>query len=185
MTATIVDNFPWMLQFTLKEEGGYSDDPNDYGGATNYGITQGEYNRYRYGKGLPARSVAYITVDEYTDIYRTGYYNLVGGPNFNKSLSCVLFDYAVNCGVSRSVKTLQGLVGVTPDGVCGHMTINEVLYYCSKGHLNNLIASVLENRKQYYLAIVAYDPSQKVFEADWLGRVSRNAQYVGVQVPGL
>src|SRR5437764_12748637 len=40
------DNFGTCLAFTLKEEGGYSDDPADPGGATNMGITLATYRQW-------------------------------------------------------------------------------------------------------------------------------------------
>ena len=40
------DNFDACLAFTLKEEGGYSDNPADPGGATNMGITLATYRQW-------------------------------------------------------------------------------------------------------------------------------------------
>jgi hypothetical protein len=40
------DNFDTCLAFTLKEEGGYSDNPADPGGATNMGITLATYRQW-------------------------------------------------------------------------------------------------------------------------------------------
>ncbi|WP_346656139.1 glycosyl hydrolase 108 family protein [Bradyrhizobium sp. dw_78] len=48
--------FAICLPFTLKQEGGNSDDPHDPGGRTHKGIIQREYDKYRRSKGLPLRS---------------------------------------------------------------------------------------------------------------------------------
>ena len=40
------DNFDTCLAFTLQEEGGYSDNPADPGGATNMGITLATYRQW-------------------------------------------------------------------------------------------------------------------------------------------
>ena len=49
--------FDEALKFVLKQEGGYSNHPADKGGATNKGIIQSVYNRYRRDKNLSIRSV--------------------------------------------------------------------------------------------------------------------------------
>lgn len=43
-----------LTPFILKWEGGFVNDPDDLGGATNMGVTFGTYQTYRKAKGLPA-----------------------------------------------------------------------------------------------------------------------------------
>ena len=45
------------LVFTLKWEGGFTNNPLDPGGPTNFGIIQSRYDQYRNAKKLPRRSV--------------------------------------------------------------------------------------------------------------------------------
>ena len=45
------DLFKRALQFVLKWEGGYVNNPNDKGGATNKGITQNTYNAWLKSNG--------------------------------------------------------------------------------------------------------------------------------------
>ena len=47
-------------------------------GETNKGITHNTYNSYRRSKGLPIRSVKYITNDEVRDIYYNNYFKASG-----------------------------------------------------------------------------------------------------------
>jgi lysozyme family protein len=42
----MADGFDACLAFTLREEGGYVDDPADPGGATNMGITLATYRQW-------------------------------------------------------------------------------------------------------------------------------------------
>jgi lysozyme family protein len=42
----MADMFDACLAFTLREEGGYVDDPADIGGATNMGITLASYRQW-------------------------------------------------------------------------------------------------------------------------------------------
>ena len=46
-----------LAPFILKWEGGFVNDPDDLGGATNMGITIATYRVYRKRKGLPEPTV--------------------------------------------------------------------------------------------------------------------------------
>ena len=97
------ENFEKMLKFVLQREGGYVNDPNDLGGETNKGITHNTYNSYRRSKGLPTRSVKYITDDEVRDIYYNNYFKASGADKIeNLQLASYVFDTAVNMGVARA-----------------------------------------------------------------------------------
>ena len=56
--------FDKALAFTLKWEGGYSNNPNDPGGATMKGVIQKTYDDYRKSKGLPLQGVKAISDSE-------------------------------------------------------------------------------------------------------------------------
>lgn len=102
------ENFEKMLKFVLQSEGGYVNDPNDLGGETNKGITHNTYNSYRRSKGLPTRSVKYITDDEVRDIYYNNYFKASGADKIeNPQLASYVFDTAVNMGVSRAKSFLD------------------------------------------------------------------------------
>lgn len=102
------ENFEKMLKFVLQSEGGYVNDPNDLGGETNKGITHNTYNSYRRSKGLPTRSVKYITDDEVRDIYYNNYFKASGADKIeNPQLAFYVFDTAVNMGVSRAKSFLD------------------------------------------------------------------------------
>ena len=107
-------NFDKMLQFVLKPEGGYINDPNDLGGETNKGITYKTYNAYRKSKNLPARSVKYIIDSEVKEIYYNNYYKAVGADKIKKTkLAAIMFDTAVNMGVSKAKTFLQKSISNT------------------------------------------------------------------------
>ena len=68
--------FKSALQFVLKWEGGYVNNENDKGGATNYGITQNTYNNWLKSKGLAYKDVRDITRAEIENIYYKNYWLL-------------------------------------------------------------------------------------------------------------
>jgi hypothetical protein len=93
--------YPKMLKFILAREGGYSNRATDKGGETNKGITHSTYDSYRRSKGLPKRSVKYITNEEVEDIYYNNYYKASGADKIeNPRLALYVFDTAINMGVS-------------------------------------------------------------------------------------
>src|SRR5271157_422107 len=67
--------FEESLDFVLKAEGGYVDNPLDKGSPTNKGITQNVYDNFRVNRTLPSptRSVLYIDNLEVQEIYNKEY----------------------------------------------------------------------------------------------------------------
>lgn len=106
-----MDTFEKALKFTLQWEGGYVNNPNDSGGATNKGITQRVYDEYLVNKGLPPFSVRNILQKEVEDIYKELYWNKIGADILDPKLAIAAFDFAVNSGVT----TAKGLLAKHPD----------------------------------------------------------------------
>jgi lysozyme family protein len=100
--VTLKDNFLHCLQMTLIWEGGYTDNPSDPGGKTNWGITWKEYNRYRRSKGLKIRTVRFLTRDEMHEIYKTNYWDSMKCDDLPIGVDHAVFDLAVNNGVGRA-----------------------------------------------------------------------------------
>jgi lysozyme family protein len=104
------ENYAASLAAVLKFEGGYVNHPRDPGGATNKGVTQNTYNSWRKRQGLPAQSVKNITQAEVESIYRRDYWDAVRGDDLPSGVDLATFDYAVNSGVGRAVRSLQGVL---------------------------------------------------------------------------
>ncbi len=101
--------FETALAFVLRWEGGYSDHPQDPGGATNYGITQRTYDAWRKRQGLPTRPVREISMEEVQAIYRDRYWKPLPARYAEKdpALALALFDFAVNSGVGTARRALR------------------------------------------------------------------------------
>jgi lysozyme family protein len=112
-----------VLAFTYKEEGGYGNDPHDPGGATNLGIIQVEYDKYRLAKKLATRSVRYIDRSEADEIYTKSYWDKVDGDELPAGIDLVVYDYGVNSGPGRAIEYAQRILGVGVDGVMGPITL--------------------------------------------------------------
>lgn len=97
----------------IKVEGGFVDDPNDSGGATNYGITEAVARSFGYTgnmRDLP-RETAF-------DIYAARYWDAVFADSIvevSESVTAEVVDTAVNMGVSRAGKFMQRALNVLND----------------------------------------------------------------------
>ena len=98
-------NFDDCLIRLLKDEGGYSNDPADSGGPTNFGITLADYQKYIDRAGT-AFDVKGMTVDQAKDIYRTKYWNALDCDSLTSGVDYTCFDYGVNSGLGRPRKAL-------------------------------------------------------------------------------
>lgn len=99
--------FKKALAFVLKWEGGYVNNPNDKGGATNKGITQYTYNSWLVSQGKPRKDVKFITQQEVEEIYYKNYWLKANCNNMSKIFAVICFDTAVNMGVGRVTEFLK------------------------------------------------------------------------------
>lgn len=116
--------FDYCVKRVLVEEGGEVNDSRDPGGHTNLGITQDTLAHARLVlPGLPA-SVADLTRSDALLIYETMYWKPIHGDELPLGMALLLFDAAVNQGVSRATTFLQQACNVTVDGTFGRHTLN-------------------------------------------------------------
>lgn len=106
----LMTNFDRAMVHIRKWEGGYVDDPNDPGGATNKGVTIGTFTRWRESRGLPTPTkddLRNLTDAEATQIYRDWYWLASGADKLAWPLALVQMDTAVNAGVGRANEMLD------------------------------------------------------------------------------
>jgi lysozyme family protein len=156
--------FDACMPFIFKAEGGYSDTPGDSGGPTNFGITLATLKAYDGNQALTADDVKKLAPATATEIYRTAYWNRMQCGALPAGLDLEVFDFGVNSGPAESVKTLQKIVGVTPDGSIGPITLAAV------GQLNaaDLVARFAQARLAFYQSL-----NKPEFEQGWTTRVAQ------------
>ena len=154
------ENYAQALKQVLKYEGGFSDHPADPGGATMKGITQAVYDSWRKANNLPAQSVRNISDSEVASIYKNLYWDKICGDDLPSGVDFAVFDYAVNSGVSKAAKTLQGVVGVTQDGVIGPATIQAAKTY---------VAMAVTNKRLAFMQSLSIWPT---FGKGWAARIA-------------
>lgn len=161
----MIRNFSVALQHTLKEEGGFSDHPQDPGGATMKGITLNVYREYKRNPHLTPVDLKAIPEDEVEAIYRKKYWNACQCDVLPSGVDVCVFDTAVNSGPGRAAKILQECVGATPDGSIGAGTLAAL----GKADPKLVILDYI-NKRQSYLESLKTFP---VFGKGWTARVSR------------
>ena len=110
-------NFEAAFDLLITHEGGFSNHPDDPGGATMYGIT--EVVARAEGYTGPMRE---LTLDFAKQVYRKRYWDACRCDQMPDVLRYPLFDAAVNSGPGQAIKWLQSAIGVKADGVIGPMT---------------------------------------------------------------
>jgi uncharacterized protein (TIGR02594 family) len=136
------DHFERALAHVLEMEGGYTEDPYDPGGPTNFGITLAVFASFK-GVRLEPGNLAEVKadlkrIDEETvrEIYRRRCCQPAGCAELVPALALMHFDAAVNQGVGTAIRFLQEAVGAQADGEIGPETRSAIL--------RTLVGTVLE-----------------------------------------
>ena len=146
------EDFKKALNFVIQAEGGKSNHKADKGGKTNLGITQATYDEYNKKRNLPMKDVNNITENEASKIYYEDFWKKSGAKNLqDKSIGLMLFDAAVNHGVSGAKK----------------------YYEKSGGDFDKFY----QLRKEYYDNRIIEKPNQEVFHKGWINRINQLQKY--------
>ena len=165
-------------------EGGYTNNPNDSGGPTIWGITEQVARAFGYTGDMQA-----MPQDTAVNIYVQRYWVQ---PRFDQvfnvspTIAIELFDSGVNLGTSTSSKWLQRALNVlnkgatsypdmTVDGSIGAMTISSLSTFLqARGKDGETVLLRMLNSQQgmRYIEIAEANPKNETFEFGWfLNRV--------------
>ncbi len=147
---TFEDYIPVILAL----EGGYTDDPFDRGGETNFGIAKTFY---------PQEDIKNMTKERAIAIYKKDYWEAMGVEKLPEHLQLIVFDCGVNCGRKTAISLLQDVAGVLRDGIIGRVTVG--------ASREISVATYAKRRILYYKRIVKNNPTQAKFLKGWLKRV--------------
>ena len=93
------DNFSKALKFVLKWEGYLSENPDDPGGLTIFGISKRHWPKEVEEMSKLELDKALMVAQR---IYKTAYWDALDCDNLPYPEDIVIFDSGVNCGVSRA-----------------------------------------------------------------------------------
>ena len=176
-------NFGKAIDIVLKHEGGWVNNPNDSGGATNYGISlrflaeHPEIGDFDHDGDVDAEDIKNMTVDEAKEVYKNLWWNKFHYDLIvNDAVATKIFDTAVNMGSKRShIFAQQCLcdlgIKVTVDGILGPASRYSINMYCiDEEHAQNFLNQYREYQKNYYLKLIEKNPRLAVFKKGWLNR---------------
>ena len=154
----------------VEREGGFVNDPDDPGGATNYGVTI--HTMQRLGLDLTNDGVVdeddvrSMTRDRAVDIFIRHYFEKPKIAHLPEPLRASVFDMYVNAG-ANAVKILQRLVNdmgqsLVVDGVLGSKSIAavEAVYANAPEHLADAYGIA---RRNYYFRIADSRPASRKY----------------------
>lgn len=144
---------------------GYTNDPDDRGGETKYGIAE---------NANPDLNIAALDWEGAKRVYYKRYWIQGDCQDMPSRLAVLHFDGCVNHGVGRAARFLQAAVGAIVDGDIGPATLKLVNSLDEIAICNN----ICERRKKYYRDIVANNPSQAKYLNGWLRRIQEMQEFV-------
>jgi lysozyme family protein len=189
-----MDHFTSALALVLKNEGGFIDNVNDPGGATNAGISLRflrqipaenlrKYGIFKAGESLSVEDVRDLSDPQILQIYHGEFWvpaNLdLLVPLEWDDLCAYVFDMIVLHGIGQGIKLLQRAIWayylrrnynqVVDDGLLGEKTIAELSYVDDHDFLRVLATE----RAGYCRMIAALNPKEKEFLDAWIDRCFR------------
>ena len=169
-----MDRFEKIFDYLLKVEGGYTDDKNDKGGKTKYGIIEEEARDFGY-KG----DMQDLTKDFAKNIYLKKYYlgNKLDKVT-NDKVALSICDWAVNSGRNGTKNAQIAINQLTNanldvDGIIGNKTLEAL----NAADPEKFLEVYHNLQRIYYRSKVEGDKTQKEFLTGWLNRVQRKEEY--------
>lgn len=169
--------FDQAIPVILAHEGGYSNDPDDPGGETNFGITQKDLTEHMKFFTCFPKDVKDLTQVEAEYFYKRIYWDEY---NYNSidslPISTKIFDMAVNMGPHEAHELVQralqycGYISLKVDGILGGATLEAINETCLHGREEDLMYELINESKWFYEHLVEEKPILKKFLNDWLKR---------------
>lgn len=153
-------NFERALAILGPIEGGYVNDPADPGGETIYGISRRAHPE-AWRLGPPSK-------EEAAAIYKSEYWDAVGGDLLPWPINLLTFDFAVNSGSHRAVAELQQNLNVPADGIVGPKTVVAALKMVGN---KEFVALLLADRALFMESLAGWAR----YKRGWLKRLFLNA----------
>ena len=169
-----MNRFKKFLDYIFEVEGGYTNDENDRGGKTTWGITEEEAREFGY-----AGDMRNLTKDFAKNIYLKKYY--LGNKLdkiLNDKVALSIFDWAVNSG-RRGIKKAQIVANkfgasLIVDGIIGNKTLEAINSINPEAFLKEYH----EMQRTFYKNLAAKDSTQEDFLKGWLNRVEIKEEYI-------
>lgn len=154
-------DFHTFIQRILKSEGGYVNLASDPGGETQWGISKRSY---------PDVDIKNLTRDGAIAIYKRDFWDVINADEIYVSTAFAALDFAVNSGISTSIRKLQTAVGAADDGHWGPHS-QELMRKISEPDVGFLF---LAERLEYRAKLKIFP----IYGAGWNNREAMNCRYM-------
>lgn len=171
-TVILSNGFDKAINIVIGSEGSKLDlSRNDKGNWTGGAVGHGRLAGSKFGisaASYPHVDIASLTYEQAKAIYRKDFATLLHFNELPTLIGTVVLDAAINNGLSRAVKWLQSIVGVTVDGVMGPTTITALHKYASDSASVLTFCAVFSNKRLSYMSGLKDWPR----EGGWAKRLS-------------
>ena len=162
--------FELMFNFLIQVEGGYTNDPHDSGGKTNWGIIESEARRHGY-----TGDMRNLTQDFAKSIYWTDYYL---ANNLDKikdeRVALTILDVSVNSGVGTGIKlarrALKNMGVSIEENTKSDQVFLDAINSVDPLQFCNTYSQI---QRANYNRIVAASPEKGKFLKGWMNRVDQ------------
>lgn len=160
-----------LVPFILQWEGGFVNDPDDLGGATNMGVTIGTYEAYCRKKGYPRPTIERLknlTKEEWHNIFKSLYWDRWKADDINsQAVANILVDWVWASGV-HGIKRPQKLLGVAADGLVCPKTIAAI----NAADPKRLFYDIKADRAKFIDEICKARPKNEKYRKGWMNRIN-------------
>lgn len=179
-------NFIKSYTITEKMEGGYSNNTNDKGKETYCGISRVAFPDWKGWAFLdkqvhPIQHNAKFSFlsNDIEQFYKSEFWKKLSCGLMTQDVANQLYDYAVNSGKTRAVKSLQTVLNkrgafLAVDGMIGIKTLNALNRFDSL----NIAKALFVERENFINRLIV---SQPYFKRVWLNRLNYLRSFLSVQ----
>lgn len=163
-----------LAPFILQWEGGFVNDPDDLGGATNMGVTIGTWRQVGYDKDgdgdIDVDDLRLLTPDDVIGcVLKPNYWDRWKADQItNQSVANILVDWVWASG-AHGIKRPQRMLGVKADGIVGVKTLAAINDYPDQ---KELFEAIKADRKAFIDEICISRPKNKKYRKGWLNRLN-------------
>lgn len=174
------DRYNWAVNVILEHEGLFSENYDDPGGATNYGISLRFLKEYGIDINddgqINLMDVKSLTLNEVKKIYKQYWWDKYHYEAINSLyIATKIFDMAVNMGAQEATILTQRACNacghnLKVDGILGGKTLGALNEISLHGCEEDLKYELQEEQKWFYEHLCEEKPELKVFLNGWLSR---------------
>jgi lysozyme family protein len=130
---------------------------------TNLGVTKKVWEEW-VKHPVDEKAMRALTPELVSPMYKKKYWDAVKGDELPDGLDYLMFDFAINAGPGRAIKTMQKAIGTTPDGAIGPKTMQSF----KEMNPAQLIEKFSVEKESFYRSL----PTFQTFGKGWLRRVA-------------